>query len=680
MVKFISLRQAKNMSLQINSLEKSFSVRTLFSDVTFAVNPGECVALVGSNGSGKTTLMKIILGHEHPDSGSVTRPKDSRIGYLPQEIFLADNRDWATEKETMTLWELVTQAFERLKDIRSRIETIEADMASGKVSGAIQDEYERLIADYEKAGGYTWQARTIRLLKGFGFPEARFHDPLKTFSGGWQMRAYFVRLLLTEPDYLLLDEPTNYLDISSISFLENYLASYTGGILVVSHDRYFLDELATSVVAIVPEGSRVFRGNYSGFLEAREIWAVEAQAAQERQDRERKRVEKFIERFRYKASKASQVQSRIKQLEKIEEVSQIRALPKLSFSFPKCESSGEIVLRGENITRAYGDHQVLKDVSFVLNRGDRLAIIGENGAGKTTLMRILAGEDALWHGRLETGYRAHFGYFAQDEEISFEGDETVKDRVMREAPLDVVPEVRNLLGAFLFSGDDVEKKVRVLSGGEKSRLGLARMMLRPCNLLLLDEPTNHLDINSREALLNALEDFPGTIIIVSHDRFFLDSLANRILAIENGCSTLYEGNYSQYMWARQRREISAEDADVAATASASVQVSDRKQLARENVKQQKQLNNRLQKIKREIDEHESKIEHFERLLAEVEGQLADPPHGWNAAEVADAARRHAEINSSLDTAMAAWENLNTENEQVASELARLKEGPANGAE
>jgi len=666
------------MSLQISNLSKSFSVRTLFAGVTFAVNPGECVALVGSNGSGKTTLMRIILGHEHADSGVVTRPKESCIGYLPQEIFLADNQNWAREKETMTLWELVTQAFARLKDIKLRIEGIEAEMAAGRTGAAIQDEYERLIAEYEKSGGYTWQAKTIRLLKGFGFPESRFHDPLKTFSGGWQMRGYFVRLLLTEPDYLLLDEPTNYLDIASISFLEDYLASYPGGILVVSHDRYFLDELASSVVAIVPEGSRVFRGNYSGFLEARETWAQEAAAAQDRQDRERKRVEKFIERFRYKASKASQVQSRIKQLEKIETVAQVRALPKLSFHFPDCESSGEVVLRGEKIARAYGSNQVLKDVSFVLNRGDRLAIIGENGAGKTTLMRVIAGEDNLWQGRLETGYRVHFGYFAQDEEISFEGDETVKDRVMREAPMDMVPEIRNLLGAFLFSGDDVEKKVRVLSGGEKSRLGLARMMLRPCNLLLLDEPTNHLDINSREALLNALEDFTGTIIIVSHDRFFLDSLATKILAIENGRAVVYEGNYSQYMWAKSRRDLSGSESDN--DGGSVVQVSDRKQQAREDIKQQKQLNNRLQKLKREIEENEKQIAGFERQLAEVESQLASPPLEWSPTRVAEVAQNHAELNARLESAMSAWEALHLENEQTAAELARLKEGAANGAE
>ncbi|NLF96344.1 MAG: ABC-F family ATP-binding cassette domain-containing protein [Candidatus Riflebacteria bacterium] len=665
------------MSLQINNLEKSFSVRKLFSGVTFAVNPGECVALVGSNGSGKTTMMKIILGHETPDTGTVTCPKDSRIGYLPQEIFLADNENWAREKETMTLWELATQAFDRLKIIRGRIETIEHEMAAGHISATMQDEYDRLVIEYDRAGGYTWQAKTIRLLKGFGFPESRFHDPLKTFSGGWQMRAYFVRLLLTEPDYLLLDEPTNYLDISSISFLEDYLGSYTGGILVVSHDRYFLDELAGSVVAIMPEGSRTFRGNYSGFLEAREAWAAEAQAAQDRQDRERKRVEKFIERFRYKASKASQVQSRIKQLEKIEKISQVRALPKLSFSFPRCESSGEVVLRGENIRRSYGDHQVLKDVSFVLNRGDRLAIIGENGAGKTTLMRVLAGEDALWDGRLETGYRVHFGYFAQDEEISFEGDETVQERVMREAPLDAVPQVRNLLGAFLFSGDEVEKKVRVLSGGEKSRLGLARMMLRPCNLLLLDEPTNHLDINSREALLNALEDFPGTIIIVSHDRFFLDSLATRILAIDNGRATVYDGNYSQYLWARQCRELNG-DIPVDAVADEGRPVSDKKQQARENNRLQKQLNNRLQKLKREIEEAESLVSRLEQQLAEVEEQLACPPSEWSPQHVAEAATRHAAINTQLEQALSAWESLHGEDQQVGAELSRLKEGAANG--
>lgn len=665
------------MSLQINNLEKSFSVRNLFSGVTFAVNPGECVALVGSNGSGKTTMMKIILGQETADTGMVTSPKDTRIGYLPQEIFLADNENWTREKEKMTLWELATQAFDRLKGIKDRIEAIEHEMAIGHISVAAQDEYDHLVIEFERAGGYTWQAKTIRLLKGFGFPESRFHDALKTFSGGWQMRAYFVRLLLTDPDYLLLDEPTNYLDISSISFLEDYLGSYTGGILVVSHDRYFLDELASSVVAIMPEGSRTFRGNYSGFLDARDAWASEALAAQERQDRERRRVEQFIERFRYKASKASQVQSRIKQLDRIEKIGQARSLPKLSFSFPKCESSGEVVLRGENIRRAYGDHHVLKDVSFVLNRGDRLAIIGENGTGKTTLMRILAGEDALWDGRLETGYRVHFGYFAQDEEISFEGSETVQDRVLREAPLDAVPQVRNLLGAFLFSGDDVEKKVRVLSGGEKSRLGLARMMLRPCNLLLLDEPTNHLDINSREALLNALEDFPGTIIIVSHDRFFLDSLATRILALDNGRATVYDGNYSEYLWARQCRELNGELVEETVSADGSV-VPDRKQQARDINKQQKQLSNRLQKLKREIEEAEARVNHLERDLAEVEEQLACPPSEWSPVRVAEAAASHADINAQLEQALVAWEGLHGEDQQVSTELARLKEGVANG--
>lgn len=665
------------MSLQVNNLSKAFSVRTLFSGVTFSVNPGECVALVGNNGTGKSTMMKIILGLEHADTGTVTSPKDAKIGHLPQEIFLSENGKWETEKETLTLWELATQAFDNLKKIKERIEALEAQMAEGNLEEKIHEEYERLIANYEKEGGYTWQAKTIRLLKGFGFAEDRFHEPLKNFSGGWQMRAYFARLLLTEPDYLLLDEPTNYLDIASISFLEDYLSNYQGGILVVSHDRYFLDELATSVVAIVPEGSRTFRGNYSAFLEAREEWAAEAAAAQERQDKERKRIERFVERFRYKATKATQVQSRVKMLEKMTEVAQIRSLPKLHFRFPDCEPSGEVVLRGEHVTKAFGNHQVLKDVNFVINRGDRVAVIGENGAGKTTLIRILVGEDNLWGGRLESGYRTHLGYFAQDEEISFEGDETIEDRMLRDAPFDAVPEVRNILGAFLFSGDDVKKMVRVLSGGEKSRLGLARMMLRPCNVLVLDEPTNHLDISSREALLNALDDFPGTVIIVSHDRFFLDSLATRILAIENGKSILYDGNYSQYMWARERRL--ADEADAATnqgvnTAVEAEKIPDAKQQARDTVKLQKQLSNRLQKLKKDIEAKENEISELETKISEVEGQLAAPPDGWSPAKIAEVAQQHSTLNAKLDEAMQAWEDLNSENEQTSEELKAIREG------
>ncbi len=660
------------MSLQVQNLAKSFSVRNLFSGVTFSVNPGERVALTGSNGSGKTTLMKIILGYESPDEGSVTKPKDSRVGYLPQEIFLENDSDWKSEKENLTLWDLATQAFSMLDELKAKIEDLEGQMADGNTSAAIQDEYHICLNDFEKSGGYTWQAKTTRLLKGFGFPEERFHDPLKTFSGGWQMRAYFARLLLSEPDYLLLDEPTNYLDISSISFLEDYLAEYEGGILVVSHDRYFLDDLANSVVAITPEGARTFRGNYSEFLQAHEVWAKEAEALKERQDRERKRVEKFIERFRYKASKASQVQSRLKQLEKIEEVAQIRALPKLSFSFPKCEDSGEVVMKGENITRSYGDKKVLKGIDFTLNRKDRLAIIGENGAGKTTLMRILAGEDMVFGGDFEIGYRVHFGYFAQDEEISFEQDESVWDRILRESPLEAVPNLRNLLGAFLFSGDDVEKKVKVLSGGEKSRLGLARMMLRPCNLLLLDEPTNHLDINSREALLNALDDFPGTIIIVSHDRFFLDSLATKVLALENGNAITYEGNYSQYLWARKHRladnpEILEEAGEIAAP------IPDKKQQARDFHKQQKKLNNRIQKVRKEIEVKELEISKAEDEVAEVEQQLATPPEGWTPEKIVEASNLHMKRNQSLEGLLEDWEKLNSELSEAESELAEMKE-------
>lgn len=653
------------MSLQINNLSKSFSVRKLFSEVTFNVNPGECVALVGNNGCGKSTMMKIILGKEHADTGTITHAKDDSVGYLPQEIFLFEN-----ERKDIKLWELVTQAFSNLQSIKTKIENVEAKMANGEVTSSLQDEYERLQTEFEKKGGYTWQAKTIRLLKGFGFPENRFHEELRNFSGGWQMRAYFVRLLLSEPDYLLLDEPTNYLDIASISFLEDYLADYEGGILVVSHDRYFLDSLADSVVAIMPEGARQFRGNYSKFLEAREEWAEEAEAKALRQDKERKRIERFVERFRYKATKAAQVQSRIKMLEKMETIETARSTPKLHFSFPECEESGEVVMRGESITRSFGEHHVLKDVSFVIEKGDRLAIVGENGAGKTTLMRILAGEDNLWGGKFETGYRVHLGYFAQDEEISFEENESVLDRMMRDAPFDAVPEVRNILGAFLFSGDEVEKKVKMLSGGEKSRLGLARMMLRPCNLLLLDEPTNHLDITSREALLNALEDFPGTIIIVSHDRFFLDSLATKVLGIENGKSYIYKGNYSQYMWSKQNRDY--ENSDEVSQQSTEISTDNKKQQQIERIKLQKQFSNKLQKLKREIENSENKVAEAEAKVSEIERLLANPPDSWNAAQLTKASENHKIATKELEEAMTMWENLCKQSEETELELSKLK--------
>ncbi|NLI77672.1 MAG: ABC-F family ATP-binding cassette domain-containing protein [Candidatus Riflebacteria bacterium] len=646
------------MSLQIQDLSKAFSVRTLFRGVSFAVPPGERIALVGRNGSGKTTLMRIILGQETADTGRVVRPRDARIGYLPQEIFLAQDAAWNAERATATLWDLATQAFAPLFKLQDEIRQAEARLAAEPQVHAHQERLDVLQTRFQDEGGFTWQARTVRVLKGLGFPEARFHDPLREFSGGWQMRAYFARLLLTEPDFLLLDEPTNYLDIASIAFLEEYLGDYRGGMLIVSHDRYFLDRLATSVVALLPDGARTYRGNYSQFLEALDSWIAEAEAAKERQDKERRRITRFIERFRYKNTKASQVQSRIKMLEKWDEVQTFQAERGIDFTFPPCPASGETVLTAENLNRSYGDHHVLRDVGFTLCRGDRLAIIGENGTGKSTLMRILAGTDPRFTGRLEPGFRVQQGYFAQDEEISFEGEETVWQRMLRDCPFDMVPQLRNLLGAFLFSGDDVERPVRVLSGGEKSRLGLARLMLRPFNLLLMDEPTNHLDISSREALLQALDAFPGTLILVSHDRFFLDCLATRILALRDSRVIAYEGNYSQYLWACQHGTLQAvaeATADRRGGNGDGEGADDRE--AQESWKERKRQSNQRQRWERDIASVETEITRLEQEIGQIERELASPAPGCTPAHLTQLSSRHQAVTGELARSMERWEAL-----------------------
>lgn len=644
------------MSLQVHDLSKSFGSRQLFNAVNFAVNPGEKVALVGGNGSGKTTIMRIILGEESPDTGRVIVPKGAEIGYLPQEIFLRQSNEWAEQKKSLTLWELASQAFEKLGRIRLEMEKIEKTMHESGYSAAIQDQYDRLHAAFERAGGFIWQAKTVRILKGLGFRQERFHEPLSNLSGGWQMRAYFARLLLSNPDFLLLDEPTNYLDISSIKFLEEYLENYDGAILVVSHDRYFLDKIATSVVALMSEGVRTFRGNYSEFLVARQAWIQEQDAARIRQEREISRIEKFIDRFRYKASKASQVQSRIKMLDKVCKVREIRSTRRLSFAFPECPEAGEVVLRAENISKSFGELKVLQNITFNICRGDRLAIIGENGTGKTTLMRILADADCDFAGRLQWGYRVHRSYFAQDEEISFEKNETVWERMLREAPIDAVSGLRNLLGAFLFSGDDVEKIVRILSGGEKSRLGLARMMLHPCNTLLLDEPTNHLDIAGREALLDALENFPGTIIIVSHDRFFLDCLANRVLALDGGHARLYEGNYSEYLWARQACENNGSETGKPDT-SESTGSAGEKESARGNWREKKRETNQKQRFQREMIRLEKEIAELEDEVNRIESELACPPAGIDCCRLSELANLREESKKKLDACLSRWEEI-----------------------
>lgn len=661
------------MSLQVRELQKAFSIRTLFSKVSFAVNPGERVALVGTNGSGKTTLMRIILGKETADEGTITFPRDTRIGYMPQEIYFAEEIRPENGDSVRTLWELAASAFDPLKRIQADIAEVEAQFATGNIPSTLQDRHERLLAEFERRGGYTWQARTTRILKGLGFPEDRFHDPLITFSGGWQMRAYFGRLLLSSPDYLLLDEPTNYLDIASIGFLEDYLAAYEGGILIVSHDRHFLDAIATSVVALMPEGARLYRGNYTDFLDAREGWAIEAESQQKRQDKERARVEKFVERFRYKASKASQVQSRIKTLEKMESVMRPEDRRTLSFSFPPCEESGEVLVEADGITRSYSDLRVLQGLTFRLFKGDRLAIVGENGAGKSTLMRILAGADQGYGGRLSWGYRVRPAYFAQDEEISFEREETVYQRIQRDAPFDMVPQLRKLLGAFLFSGDDVDRPVRVLSGGEKSRLGLARLLLRPANLLLLDEPTNHLDISSREALLEALADFPGTLVVVSHDRFFIDALATRVVAISNGHAELYEGTYSEYLWAKSHRLDEVANAgkgggESATGAGSSLQnKSSPESEKREEWKNRKKESNRRQKLEREVADAERLVGELETRLRDLETRLSQPEAHVTREQLTGLSRDHAAAETDLNTAMTNWEQLQLELEKAAAQ-------------
>lgn len=643
------------MSLQIQELEKSFGPRKIFSRVSFSVNPGEKTALVGGNGSGKTTLMRLILGEETPDSGRVISPGDARIAYLPQQIFLEVDEAWQLEKSSLTLWDLVIQAFEKLHRIRAEIKSLEDQMSQGTISTALQEKYDLLTLKFEDSGGFTWQARATRLLKGLGFPETRFHDPMETFSGGWQMRGYFARLLLSDPDYLLLDEPTNYLDIASIKFLEEYLSDFPGAILVVSHDRYFLDRLATSVVALMPEGARTFRGNYSEFLEAHQAWIEEQAAARMRQDKERKRIERFVDRFRYKASKASQVQSRIKMLDKMSEIERIRSSKKLSFNFPDCIESGEVVLKLEGLKKSFGSNQVLRGIEFSVNKGDRLAVLGDNGAGKTTLMRIIAGEDLDYNGKMDWGYRVAHGFFAQDEEISFAQDETIWDRMLREAPMDAVANLRNLLGAFLFSGDDIDKPVRVLSGGEKSRLGLARLMLRPCNVLLLDEPTNHLDISSREALLSALDEFPGTIIIVSHDRFFIDCLATKVVMLQNGGCEVYPGNYSQYMWSRGASTRSVVDITGGAgqTACAAADTTDGKN----GWEQRKRQQNQRQKWERELSRVEEEVSSLEAEIERLERLLSEPPETMTRDALTDLSRLHAEARQELDATMRCWEQL-----------------------
>ncbi|MDX9826206.1 MAG: ABC-F family ATP-binding cassette domain-containing protein [Spirochaetia bacterium] len=548
--------------VQLSNISLSFGDRDLIKSATLNLMEGSRAALAGPNGAGKTTLMKIAVGQLAPDSGELAVTKGARISYLPQTQVVLGRGSVLEEAET---------AFSHFADMLLRQEELGHRLQDPELeerqTARLLEEFDDIGRAVESGGYFRREERISEVLRGLGFRTDDFERRAQDLSGGWQMRLALAKILLEDPDIMLLDEPTNYLDLEARSWLETYLADYRGGVLLVSHDRYFLDVTIKEVYELFSGKLSRYPGSYSAYEErrARELEAIFA--AWERQQEEIQRIEDFIRRFRYKESKAPQVQSRIKMLEKIVPIEIPEGMKHIHFKFPPPPRSGKITLRVENLSKSYGPLKVIEDLSLEVERGRKIAFVGPNGAGKSTLMRIIAGVDKDFSGSIVPGAGVEIAYFAQDSAEKMSSSLNVEQEAETVCPNELVPKLRNLLGSFLFRGDDVEKSVSVLSGGERSRLALLKMLLHPANLLVLDEPTNHLDLTSKDVLLEALRSFEGTVLFVSHDRGFIDELADLVLELEAGTTPrLYYGGYSYYL---EKKAALLEESQLASVSASS---------------------------------------------------------------------------------------------------------------
>jgi ATP-binding cassette subfamily F protein 3 len=647
-------------SLILNDISHSFGAQQLFNSVNLTLASGQRIALTGANGSGKTTLMRIITGEIKPEKGKVGREKGTTVSYLPQSNANLFGK---------TVYEEAEKAYSRFESIVEEIHSLEQRFS---VMTATSSQDEKLLARYsalqetiEASDYYSRKTSIERILAGLGFSSGELSQNSNEFSSGWQMRIALAKVLLETPDILLLDEPTNYLDFEARTWLETFLNAYRGAVLVVSHDRYFLDVTVSKVAEIYLERIKMYPGNFSSYEERRKAELRDVLKRYGEQQDEIARIESFVRRFRSIASKARQVQSRIKRLEKMQRIEIPPGLQKMHFRFPDPPHSGKVAFQLRGVSKSFDGKKVIGELDLELVRGEKLVILGPNGAGKSTLMRILAGRLAPDRGEIHYSKGVAIGYFSPDYEFTGEGSETVIRSVEKDAPAEIFPGLQGLLGAFLFRGDEIHKSVGVLSGGEQSRLSLLKTLLHPSNLLLLDEPTNHLDINSKDILLDALGHYKGSLVFVSHDRYFIQKLATRVLELEGGKAVLYLGDYDYYLWKKGGRS----SFETPEKSAASIQ--EEKHYSKNQREKVKALQSRLRRLGKEEAEIVERLDFLEserNSLEESMGREAVYKDGNNMKELKEKVGRNLRNQKLLASR---WEELEIEIHRLQAQNSRL---------
>lgn len=606
--------------ISVDNLTVSFAGWDLFKDVSFLINEKDRIGLVGKNGAGKSTMLKVLIGEQQPTSGTVSRNGECTVGYLPQQMKVAD---------TTTLFDETESAFSEVLGLEREIDRLNAEIAER--TDYESPEYEKLLHRLNDAtdrfnilGGMNREEEVEKTLLGLGFERSDFSRPTSEFSGGWRMRIELAKLLLRRPSVFLLDEPTNHLDIESIGWLENYLKDYNGAVVLISHDRAFLDNVTTRTIEISLGKIYDYRVPYSKYVELRRERRAQQLAAYQNQQKMIEQTEEFIERFRYKPTKSNQVQSRIKQLEKIERIEvDEEDLSRLNIKFPPAPRSGQIVVEAKEVGKSFGEKHVFSGATFTIERGQKVALVGRNGEGKTTFARMVIGQLEPTEGSLRIGHNVKIGYYAQNQDDLMNGDFTVFDTLDRVAVGEIRTKLRDILGAFLFRGEDIDKKVRVLSGGERARLAMARLLLEPYNLLVLDEPTNHMDMRSKDILKNAVQRYDGTVIVISHDREFLDGLVERVYEFRDGRVKEHLGGIYDFLRDRQiesMREIEQKKPSQAAAPKTNKGGLSGKML----YEQKREAEKQLRKAERDVERAEEEIMALEKEIAEMDRKMADP--------------------------------------------------------